>query len=100
MTSKPASPAAGTRPRLRLLPAPGDETPPARSFDDACERFERFPVLGIDVHAFTLDDAVELLLDAPREDWRIRVHFAAVHTFVEASDCDECLQQSAIELAQ
>ncbi|MPZ48780.1 MAG: WecB/TagA/CpsF family glycosyltransferase [Dehalococcoidia bacterium] len=31
------------------------------------------------------EDAVQLLIDAPRQARRLRVHFAAVHTLVEAS---------------
>jgi len=42
-------------------------------------------VLGVGVNAMRFDDALQTLLDAPRQQRRLRVHFAAVHTFVEAS---------------
>jgi N-acetylglucosaminyldiphosphoundecaprenol N-acetyl-beta-D-mannosaminyltransferase len=45
----------------------------------------RFAVQGIDVCAMTFDEAVEMLCKAPSQGRKLRVHFAAVHTLVEAS---------------
>ena len=46
---------------------------------------QRFPVQGVNVSAMSFDNAVEMLCKAPSQGRKLRVHFAAVHTFVEAS---------------
>jgi N-acetylglucosaminyldiphosphoundecaprenol N-acetyl-beta-D-mannosaminyltransferase len=60
---------------------------------------EHFSVLGIDVIATRFADAVSMLLAAPRQAVKLRVHFAAVHTFVEAgkdADLQEALAAADI----
>ena len=42
------------------------------------------------------EEAVRLLLDAPRQNHRLRVHFAAMHTFVEAAK-DAVLREALCE---
>ena len=46
---------------------------------------QRFCVQGINVSAMSFDEAVEMLCKAPSQGRKLRVHFAAVHTMVEAS---------------
>jgi N-acetylglucosaminyldiphosphoundecaprenol N-acetyl-beta-D-mannosaminyltransferase len=46
---------------------------------------QRFNVQGIGISAMSFDDAVEMLCKAPSQGRKLRVHFAAVHTMVEAS---------------
>ena len=43
------------------------------------------PVLGTPVVATTFERALETLLAAPREGWRLRAHFATAHMLVEAN---------------
>lgn len=76
MTSKPASQLSA--PRLRVL------TPPAAT--------EHFSLLGIEVVAAGFDEMVDLIIESARQRHRIRVHFAAVHTFIEASKDAELLE--------
>jgi N-acetylglucosaminyldiphosphoundecaprenol N-acetyl-beta-D-mannosaminyltransferase len=77
LTTKAAASAASSRSRLHLV-IPG-VIPGA-----ADVRRERFPVLGVDVDAVGFEDALSALLDAPAAGRRLRVHFAALHTIVEA----------------
>jgi N-acetylglucosaminyldiphosphoundecaprenol N-acetyl-beta-D-mannosaminyltransferase len=73
---------------LRLVTTATDKTPPDHPqlhlvpppFEPA-----RFPVQGIDVCAMTFEQAVDMLCQAPATGRKLRVHFAAVHTLVEAS---------------
>lgn len=64
-TSKP-KPA----PHLRLLEPPTSDS---------------FNVSGVRVSALRFREAIQTLIAAPRQGRRLRVHFGAVHTFVEAS---------------
>jgi N-acetylglucosaminyldiphosphoundecaprenol N-acetyl-beta-D-mannosaminyltransferase len=45
----------------------------------------RFTVAGVDVSALDFESTVNLALDVPRDGRRLRVHFAALHTFIEAA---------------
>src|SRR4051812_19314740 len=56
--------------KLRVLPAP---------------LADRYSVLGVSIRVFRFREALQQLLDAPALKQRLRVHFAAVHTLVEAS---------------
>jgi N-acetylglucosaminyldiphosphoundecaprenol N-acetyl-beta-D-mannosaminyltransferase len=46
---------------------------------------DRYFVAGVGVSAVRFDEALDLLLQAPQQAARLRVHFAAMHTFVEAA---------------
>lgn len=54
---------------------------------------QKYSILGIGVSSIRFDDTLQLLLDAPRQGWRLRVHFAAMHTLVNAAD-DPALVES------
>jgi N-acetylglucosaminyldiphosphoundecaprenol N-acetyl-beta-D-mannosaminyltransferase len=60
------------------------------------ERFETYDVAGVNVHAVRFEEGMSMLLAAPVRKKRIRVHFAAMHTFVAASR-DEELRQTLNE---
>ena len=47
---------------------------------------EKFSILGIGVSSLRFDEALKFLLDAPRLGRRLRVHFAAMHTLVNAAE--------------
>ncbi|HLF70737.1 MAG TPA: WecB/TagA/CpsF family glycosyltransferase, partial [Dehalococcoidia bacterium] len=76
MTSKAAT--QPSAPRLRVL------TPPATT--------DHFSLLGVKVAAAGFDEMAGLIIEAARQRHRIRVHFAAVHTFIEASRDAELLE--------
>jgi N-acetylglucosaminyldiphosphoundecaprenol N-acetyl-beta-D-mannosaminyltransferase len=76
VTSKPASQLRATR--LRVL------TPPATT--------EHFSLLGVEVAASGFDEMVGLIIESARQKHRVRVHFAAMHTFIEASRDAELLE--------
>ncbi len=46
---------------------------------------DRFRLLGVDVSALRLEEALRILLDAPARGQRLAVHFVTAHTLVEAS---------------
>jgi N-acetylglucosaminyldiphosphoundecaprenol N-acetyl-beta-D-mannosaminyltransferase len=62
-----------TRPRLRVVGA------------DQPDGIQRFYLCGLPIAATSFEGAVEYLLDAPLSSVRLRVHFAAAHTIVEAT---------------
>jgi N-acetylglucosaminyldiphosphoundecaprenol N-acetyl-beta-D-mannosaminyltransferase len=60
---------------------------------------QRFEVQGVGVSAMSFEDAVEMLVRAPLQGRRLRVHFAAVHTLVEAAKSEtmrECLAHAEV----
>ena len=73
------SPARRTPAATRIEDFPHRQRPPAS--DD----FDRYRVAGVDLSVLRFDEAIEYLLDAPAAGRRLRVHFCAVHTLVEAS---------------
>ena len=50
---------------------------------------DSFDVAGVSVAALSFREAIQTLIAAPRQGRRLRVHFGAVHTFVEASKSEE-----------
>lgn len=73
-TSEQAAPRNGSLPNLKLLPV---SLP------------EKYAVAGVDVSAMKFEEGVQHLLSAPINQQRLRVHFAAMHTLVEASKDSE-----------
>jgi N-acetylglucosaminyldiphosphoundecaprenol N-acetyl-beta-D-mannosaminyltransferase len=70
---------------LRLITAATDElTPQLHLVEPPFER-QRFSVQGVNVSAMSFDEAIDMLCKAPLQGRKLRVHFAAVHTMVEAS---------------
>jgi N-acetylglucosaminyldiphosphoundecaprenol N-acetyl-beta-D-mannosaminyltransferase len=61
-----------------------DNTPKLHLVDPPFEP-QRFEVQGVAVSAMSFDEAVEMLCKAPLQGRKLRVHFAAVHTMVEAA---------------
>jgi N-acetylglucosaminyldiphosphoundecaprenol N-acetyl-beta-D-mannosaminyltransferase len=55
----------------------------------APESFETYSVAGVNVSAVRFEEGISMLLSAPVQRKRMRVHFAAMHTFVEASKDEE-----------
>ena len=53
---------------------------------------EKYAVAGVNVSALRFEDGVRLLLDAPAANRRLRVHFAAMHTVVEASKDEDLME--------
>jgi len=50
---------------------------------------ESYNVAGVNVSAVRFEEGIDMLLSAPAQSKRMRVHFAAMHTFVEASKDEE-----------
>lgn len=50
---------------------------------------DRFRLIGVDVSALTVEQAVVLILDAPRLGQRLGVHFVTAHTLVEGSRSED-----------
>jgi N-acetylglucosaminyldiphosphoundecaprenol N-acetyl-beta-D-mannosaminyltransferase len=74
-----------TAPQLQLLEPPFEP--------------QRFAVQGVNVSAMSFEDAVEMVCKAPLQGRKLRVHFAAVHTLVEASKSaamHECLATAEV----
>ncbi len=71
---------------LRLVDTATDETlvPQLHLVEPPFEP-RRFDVQGVNVSAMSFEDAIEMLCKAPLQGRKLRVHFAAVHTMVEAS---------------
>jgi N-acetylglucosaminyldiphosphoundecaprenol N-acetyl-beta-D-mannosaminyltransferase len=71
---------------LRLITAETeDSTVPQLHLVEPPFEPQRFDVQGVNVSAMSFDAAVEMLCKAPLQGRRLRVHFAAVHTMVEAA---------------
>lgn len=65
---------------VEILPAPTEPPPGA---------FDTYSVAGVNVSATRFEEGIRMLLDAPVQRRQMRVHFAAMHTFVEASRDEE-----------
>lgn len=70
------TPSMSDRTYADVVPFPKTEAPAA---------FDNYDVAGIRVSALSFEEGISHLLSAPIEKRRMRVHFAAMHTFVEAS---------------
>ncbi|MGE3982599.1 MAG: WecB/TagA/CpsF family glycosyltransferase [Dehalococcoidia bacterium] len=55
----------------------------------APQSFDTYNVAGVNVSAVRFEEGISMLLSAPVQHRQMRVHFAAMHTFVEASKDDE-----------
>ncbi len=59
----------------------------------------KYSVAGVNVSAMQFEKGIQALLDAPVKKQRLRVHFAAMHTFVEAArdpDLQDLLNEAEI----
>ena len=94
MANPVAYPAPGLpeTPVLGDLPESGD--PPSRPFDGG--GVPRYNLFGVGISSINLEDAVSLLVDAPASGCRLRAHFCATHTLVEAAS-DPDLQRALAE---
>ena len=62
---------------------------------------EKYSILGLGMSCLRFNDTLRLLLGAPRQGQRLRVHFAAIHTLVNAAedpDLFEALNQAEVVL--
>ena len=73
-----------------LLEEPGyrdvlNEVALAPSEATEASNYETYNIAGVNVSALRYEEGLSMLLAAPVQQKRMRVHFAAMHTFVEAS---------------
>lgn len=81
---------------LRLVTtAPEDPTVPQLHLVEPPFEPQRFDVQGVGVSAMSFDEAIEMLCKAPLQGRKLRVHFAAVHTMVEATKSETMRQALA-----
>jgi N-acetylglucosaminyldiphosphoundecaprenol N-acetyl-beta-D-mannosaminyltransferase len=65
---------------IEIVPAPPEP---------ASDAFDTYSVGGVNVSATRFEEGISMLLAAPVQHRQMRVHFAAMHTFVEASRDEE-----------
>ena len=63
-----------------------DQIPPYLRSVASAPVTEKYSILGIEVSSLRFDAMVRLLVEAPQLKQRLRVHFAAMHTLVNAAE--------------